>query len=175
MNYWIVKGRPAENEFEAWLRPGRPDRWRTAAPPADWKPGDRLFFWKSSPDLCVVGLGELVQIGRRQPRGRNTMFGVQYLTPMLTRPVDIESLRRDRVMRHASFLKPGPATALHRISDAQGRRLYALARRANSFVADVWPDLAVPTPQVPDIDLIDATDEGARRLVPNVRRDGADA
>jgi hypothetical protein len=26
MNYWVVKGRPDENDFRAWLRPSKVDR-----------------------------------------------------------------------------------------------------------------------------------------------------
>src|SRR5436853_636814 len=83
---WIVKGRPAENDFDAWLRPKRLHPWRTAAPPANWEPGDRLFFWKAAPELCVVGLGELFRVNHREPRGTETLFLVRYLSPSLSRP-----------------------------------------------------------------------------------------
>src|SRR6185295_8948891 len=89
MNYWIVKGRPSENDFERWLHPQRLDRWRTARPPTDWRPGDRLFFWKAAPDLAVVGLGEFVKSGRRYPRGASTTFHVRYLSPMFEKSKSI--------------------------------------------------------------------------------------
>jgi 5-methylcytosine-specific restriction endonuclease McrA len=169
MNYWVVKGRPAENDFESWLRPKRRDRWRTASPPSTWAPGDRLFFWKSAPELCVVGLGELVAPGRRQPRGVDTWFSVQYLSPSLSRPVGIAALRSDRVVRSASFLKAGPAGTVFPLTSVQGRRLFALVRRHNHFVADVWADLSDPAPVVTDVDLLEEGQEGSRRLVQHMR------
>src|SRR4051794_8714513 len=113
MNYWIVKGRPAENDFDAWLRPKKLDGWHTAKPPARWAANDRLFFWKAAPVLCVVGLGEFVRSGRRQPLGTNTRFWVRYLSPSLATPVGIDTLRADRVIRTASFLKAGPSSTLY--------------------------------------------------------------
>jgi len=169
MNYWLVKGRPSENDFEGWLRPNRRDKWRTASPPTAWAAGDRLVFWKSAPDLCVIGLGELTGLGRRQRRGVDTWFSVRYLSPSLSRPVHIGALRRDRVVRTASFLKSGPAGTVFPLSVAQGHRLFTLVRRDNPFVADVWPDLTAPAPAVTDVDLIDAAREGARRLVEHMR------
>jgi len=170
MNYWIVKGRPSENDFEDWLHPGRRDKWHTAAPPKSWEPGDRLFFWKAAPDLCVVGVGELVAAHHRQPRGKDTWFSVKYLTPMFERPIDIGALRADSILRSASFLKAGPAGTLFPLTPKQGQRLYQLVCRRNPFVREVWAELNGPAPKLTDVDLLEATgDEGTRRLVEHMR------
>jgi 5-methylcytosine-specific restriction endonuclease McrA len=170
MNYWVVKGRPSENDFDRWLRPERRDRWHTATPPRGWHVGDRLFFWKAAPSLEVVGLGELVGIGRRQPRGTDTWFSVKYLGPILRHPVGIRSLRIDTVLRGASFLKAGPSGTLFALTPKQGHRLYNLMCRNNSFVRDVWNELGEPVPQLTDVDLIEAT-EGTPRLTEHLRRE----
>lgn len=171
MNYWVIKGRPSENDFEKWLRPNGRERWRTASPPKRWAAGDRLVFWKAAPELCVIGLGELTAPGRRQPRGVETWFTVRYLSPSLTHPLGIEALRRDRIIRGASFLKSGPAGTVFPLSAEQGARLFGLVQRLNPFVGDVWPELGEQKPGVNDIDLLEKAPEGAQRLVEHMRRE----
>lgn len=169
MNYWIVKGRPSENDFEIWLQPNRLDKWRTASPPSTWASGDRLFFWKAAPDTCVVGLGEIAKVGAREPRGSVTNFWVRYQTPFLPRPVGIQKLRGDPTLRSASFLKSGPAGTLFPLTAEQGKRLFALLQRPNPQVADAWPDLSGEVPALTDVDLLEVGYEGMRRLVQHMR------
>ena len=172
-NYWVVKGRPSENDFEAWLKPGNRDVWRTMRPPKAWVKGDRLFFWRTSPSLDVVGLGEF--LGQTPPnrQGENTIFRVKYLCPMLSRPVSIKELRSSRVMRGASILKAGPSGTVFRLTPQQGRHLYKAVCRRNPFVRDIWPDMRegmeVSAP-IPDVDSLDVSaEEGERRLVVHLR------
>ena len=112
MSYRVVKGRASKNDFDRWLRPGRPGRWHTARPPKDWEAGDRLFFWRAAPSAQVVGIGQLTGTGHRKPRGTDTEFSVKYLSRILKHPVGIEELRADDVLRNASFLKAGPSGTL---------------------------------------------------------------
>jgi hypothetical protein len=44
MNYWLVKGRPQENDFASFMKLGKIDHWYTGRPPKRWSEGDRLFF-----------------------------------------------------------------------------------------------------------------------------------
>ena len=172
MRYWIVKGRPSENDFAKWLKPGREDRWQTGRPPIDWAYGDRLFFWKTAPDLAIVGVGEFVKADRRQPIGEPTRFWVRYRSPMFTAAsaVHIYQLRRDRLLKSASFLKPGPSSTLYPLSEAQGQRLFALVVARNASVVDVWPDLRSDAVSLIDVDLPPVVaHEGARRLVQHLR------
>jgi hypothetical protein len=139
MNYWIVKGRASRNDFDAWLRPGRPDKWRTAKPPKDWAAGDRLFFWRAARSSQVVGMGQLTKTEHREPRGTDTEFSVRYLSRILKHPVGIEELRTDHVLRATSFLKAGPSGTLFPLTQRQGKRLYALLSRNNSPIRNIWP------------------------------------
>ena len=59
MKYWVLKGRPAENDWDEMLRPGEVRKWRTKKPPSTWQASDRFFCWQSSPRLRIVGLAEL--------------------------------------------------------------------------------------------------------------------
>lgn len=139
--YWVVKGRPSRNDLGAMLVPGRCQPWVTRKPPAAWKPGDRLLFWKSSPARELMGLGELVAV--RAPRNGATTFEVRYLTPSLSCTVGIDELRRDRDVAGASFLKAGPATTVFPLSAKQARKLVSLLARRNpgpslARVAQQW-------------------------------------
>jgi hypothetical protein len=137
MNYWVVKGRDKRNDFGAW-RPGPPGRWQTAKPPKDWRIGDRLFFWRSSPSLQVVGIGELTKTGARQPAGTNTTFDVRHLSPVLGHPIGKDELLKDPTFKDASFLKAGPSGTLFRLSQKQGERLFRLMCRTNPYIRKYW-------------------------------------
>ena len=172
-NYWVVKGRPSRNDFEGWLKPGRRDVWGTRRPPTAWANGDRLFFWRSAPSLEVVGLGEFLGLALPDPRFNDTRFGVKYLCPILSRPITMEQLRSNRVLKDASFLKAGPSGTVFRLTPEQGRRLYQIVCRQNPFVQDLWPDMRAgidDSAAIPDVDSLDVSaEEGARRLVLHLR------
>lgn len=152
--------------------PGGVGQWRTARPPQRWDSGDRIFFWRSSPALDVVGLGEFRGLSRRVTDAGEAIFRVRYLGPILSRPVTIDELRSGPVVCDASFLKSGPAGTVFPISVAQGERIYAHVCRSNQFVGYVWPDISQSTRDVGlnDIDLFDvAGREGGRKLVHHFR------
>ena len=46
--YWIVKGRPRENDWNELLKPGMKDSWHTARPPKNLAKFDRVFLWSSN-------------------------------------------------------------------------------------------------------------------------------
>jgi hypothetical protein len=138
MNYWVAKGKPAANDFETMLRPGRRGRWHTRKPPKHWEVGDRLFFWKGAPKLETVGIGEIVDIGPRGTRSLDTDLRVRYLSSVLGRPIGIEILRTDATMRSASFLKSGPSGVLFRLSQKQGERLFRLVCQGNPSIRRYW-------------------------------------
>ena len=59
MNYWVVKGRPDENDFDAMLAPDEEQAWRTRRPlPKQLVEGDFVFIWASSPWCEFVGLAQ---------------------------------------------------------------------------------------------------------------------
>jgi len=167
-NYWVIKGRPSINDFERWLKPGRPDEWGTKRPPRKWTKGDRLFFWRTSPLLDIVGLGEFRGLQPPSSKYDDTRFGVRYLCPMLCRSVGIEVLRSNRILNGASFLKAGPSGTVFPLTPPQGQHLYQIICRQNPFVEEVWPDvLKAPAKlrTILDVDLLDlSAEEGERRL-----------
>lgn len=172
MRFWVVKGRPAENEFGRMLRPRALGRWRTARLPKEWSPGDRLFFWAGTPVREVVGLGQLVRVLQRASASKDHLFDVRYASRRLESPVGIDWLRRDRIIGSASFLKAGPSGTVFPLSGEQGERLYALVCRRNASVRDVWPDLPASDEAAPaDLELERLAAEGRRRLVRHFRRE----
>lgn len=171
MNYWIVKGRESRNHFESSLQPRSDDQWFTARPPKNWPFGDRIFFWRSSPHLDVVGLGEFLGRSNKVTAEGEVEFQVRYLSKMLDRPVGIEELRSDPVVSNASFLKSGPSGTIFPVSVEQGVRIYAHVCRLNPLVGDVWSDISTVTQgnELIDIDLLDQGREGERELVEHLR------
>lgn len=132
---WIVKGRIDWNGHD-FVRAGRTARWVTRKPPKEWSPGDTILFWKGRPYLSVVAAGCILRCDERDAKG-NAYFRVKYLTRELATPVDMEALRRDCVVGHATFLKSGPAGTVFPLSDAESRRIatIALARNRSSMAA----------------------------------------
>lgn len=122
---WIVKGRVDRNGRD-FLRAGVRARWVTRRAPKGWSAGDTLFFWRAGAHPCLIGLGRLLRVADRDRRG-DTFFRVEYSTNELASPVPIETLREDRVLASASFLKRGPAGTVFPLTDAQSARLAAIA------------------------------------------------
>lgn len=165
--FWVVKGRPDRNDFEAWLEPGRDDTWVTMRPPREWARGDRLFFWKAAPALAVVGLG-LLRSSPRRYAGRQARFDVRYLTGYLAHPVHITLARRQPALRNASFLKSGPAGTVFPLSRSEASVLHGLVVRRNPECAGIWSEFSAPTEVEipPDLDETPpGGTEGRRRLV----------
>ncbi len=165
--YWVVKGQPRRNNFDAMFGFNRRETWITSSPPARWSVGDRLFFWRSSPCLDIVGVGELVRIPAKRVTRKAALFRVKYLGPRLN-PLGIDDLRRDSIVRGAYFLKSGPAGTVFALTAAQGRRIYSLLRRRNPSLDATWPtneDFDRDEHNIPDVDLLAASGfEGDRRL-----------
>lgn len=122
---WLVKGRPDRNSLEETVRSGRTQRWVTRRPPRDWLDGDLIVLWEGSPRLKVCAVAELAQVEPSDRRG-NVHFTLRYLTPYFSEGPSIEVLRRDRVLRPASFLKSGAAGTVFPLSRTQAARLMAL-------------------------------------------------
>ena len=141
INYWVVKGRPSQNDFEAFLKPGELDRWYTGRPPKRWSEGDRVFFWRGSPACEIVGLGEFCGLtGEVDDQGKHT-FEVRYETSVLRTPIAAEMLKADPLVGTASFLKSGPSGTVFPISMEQARRMYEVVGDANRDAKHVWSDL----------------------------------
>jgi hypothetical protein len=169
-SFWIVKGRPSRNDFEGSLKVGVHERWYTRRPPTNWSKGDRLFFWRAAPTLDVAGLGEFLGVAPGTTRAGESIFEVRHLTPLLDKPVGIEKLRSDPLLRVASFLKSGPSGTMFPLTAKQGRRLYELVCRQNPVALDLWRDLDISEWRVPDVDMLDVSGlEGARRLVAHLQ------
>jgi hypothetical protein len=131
-----------------------------------------MFFWRTAPTLDVVGLGEFRGISTELAPSGEALFSVRYLSPMLARTIPIDELRRDPVIRDASFLKSGPSGTVFPVSMAQGERIYAHVCRWNPLASDIWPDIdeGFQAVRPNDIDLLDvAGREGGRKLVQHLR------
>lgn len=169
MRYWIVKGRPSENDLLAWLRPGRADQWHTGRPPKAWAVGDRLFFWEAAPKLRIAGLGVLTGLPQKRRAGDVT-FHVRYLTRYIRFSPTLAELKQDPVIQTAAFVKSGPSGTVFPISDDQARRLVALLVRDNPELNTVWPDLEEQF--VPDVDSPEmVATEGRATLLAHLARE----
>jgi hypothetical protein len=167
VNYWLVRGSPAENGDFSFMKAGKSDQWRTKRPPRNWQPGDRLLFWATAPRLELIALGEFHgESGQRTPEGE-TLYNVRYLTAVVSRPLRLAELRTDASLQDALFLKKGPASSAVRLSNSEGEHLYRLLVSHNKSVEGIWPELETREAAVPDID--DSAIEGERRLVQHVR------
>jgi hypothetical protein len=141
MNYWVIKGRPTENDFDRFLKPGQLHCWYTGRPPKHWSEGDRLFFWRGAPACEVIALGEFRGLTGEVADDGKPLFEVRYQTSVLSRPVGIQSLRADDVVGSASFLKRGPSGTVFPLSTRQAARIYRMVRSRNRDTNHVWPDL----------------------------------
>jgi hypothetical protein len=81
----------------------------------------------------------------------DSIFNLLYTTPPLKVPLGIAELRRDRVLKDASFLKAGAAGTLFQVSRAQADRLLALLHGRNKDARHIeWPKMkADPGPTRP--------------------------
>lgn len=129
MNYWIVKGSPAENDWDSMLRSKRPAEWHTARPPRAWASGDRLFFWESTPNLRIIAVGTLVDPDFSSDSGEK-LFRVRYLTRRLSSMPTIHELRNLPIVSESSFLKRGPATTVLALTQPQGERYWLILPHA---------------------------------------------
>jgi hypothetical protein len=141
MRYWIVKGRrnnqDLNGDIESMLNSKtRQGMWVTRKPPKAWSIGDRIFLWSSSPDICLMGLGELRGINETDEDG-DTTFLLGYLTgPFTVRP-DIHLLRKDPVVGSASFLKASVAGTLFPLDDNQALQLSKIIESKNPKDAQI--------------------------------------
>jgi hypothetical protein len=169
MRYWLVRGKPRENGDFGFIKPGNRYPWRTKRPPRDWRPGDRLFFWASSPRLEVIALGEFAgETGELTPEGE-VLYNVAYLTSVLPRPLMQAELRADPALKDAIFLKPGFASSVVRLTETEGPHLYRLVLAENRSIERVWPDLEETSVALPDVD--ESALEGDKRLAQHFRRE----
>lgn len=123
-NYWIIKAKPERNDFTKFPLKGESGRWYTSRPPKTWLHGDTLFIWAGSPLLRVIGRAVLTKpdAGFDDPIYH---FGVEYATNLVEGPT-ITDLRRDPLLRTASFLKSGPSGTVFPLTSEQGTRMLQL-------------------------------------------------
>lgn len=173
MRYWVIKGNPYANDWDAMLIPNREDVWHTGRAPKDWAAGDRLFCWESTPDLRVIGLALLVDTDCGRDENGDHLFGVRYLTQRLRFMPGIHELRQFPTLSTASFLKSGPATTLFPLSSVQGELLFRLLATRNDNLNSIWTDIAqeLYAGIVPDVDGIAIATEGGMRLVSHMARE----
>jgi hypothetical protein len=132
--YWIVKGNKryptAEDDRHGDLRStlnstGAGNTWATRRRiPKEFCAGDGVFFWSSSPDCFVIGLGEVRDPDppRDEDDGYNT-FVLDYLTEPLARTISLDELR-EQLPRcpdgdMAYFLKPAAAQTIYPLTPEQ--------------------------------------------------------
>lgn len=169
VNYWMVRGSPAENGTFSFIKAGARGQWRTKLPPRSWKQGDRLLFWASSPRRELIALGEFEGETGKYTKDDELLYNVYYLTTVAARPIAMEELRKDAVLENAIFLKKGPAGSVLRLTPAEGEHLYRLLGSKNAAIAGVWPDISGNASVLSDID--ETAIEGEARLVSHLRRE----
>jgi predicted transcriptional regulator len=145
---WIVKGNPARNDLRDMLVAGDELKWVTRKPPRAWAAGDRVFFWSSSPDRFVIGLGRLLRVDEIDDEG-DTHFDLRYLTAPLASPIGIAELRADAVVGGASFLKAGAAGTVFPVSEAEAARLMDLLVARNPELEGFSWDAPAPRSPAP--------------------------
>ncbi|MBI1764335.1 MAG: HNH endonuclease [Acidobacteria bacterium] len=169
IHYWVIKGRPSDNDFESWLIPGTEDTWRTSRPPQSWSPGDRLFFWMSSPARCVVGLGVLKGLHKKKDKSGNNLFDVEYLTyPLANRPF-IDDLRLNAKLFDASFLKSGPAWTVYSLTEEQGKELYQIVVGQNPEINLGWNTRTPLIQRAREFEAVDLAEPPARVITTTSR------
>ena len=129
--FWVVKGRPGRNDLEGWLLPGHADWWVTRRPPRGWSPGDGVFVWEGAPKSRIVGLARVSRI--RPPKKGTSDFRLEYLTRFFEAPLTIDVLRRQSVLRSASFLKSGPSGTVFPIETREASHVVKMLRRHNKL------------------------------------------
>lgn len=166
MNYWLVRGRPRDNDNFAFVRQGARVRWHTRQPPADWRRGDRLLFWASSPQKALIAIGSFEGVVTRAPAEGETVYRVSYRSGVASSPVHIDELRGDIALANAIFLKSGPARSVVRLTPSEGKRLYQLLREASPEIGDAWSDVPKVRPRkhiLPDLDVAGSEGEPVLR------------
>ncbi|RYF75345.1 MAG: EVE domain-containing protein, partial [Cytophagaceae bacterium] len=132
MKYWVIKGSPRENNWDAMLKPGTTGTWHTKRPPSGWQKGDRIFCWESTPYKRIVGLAELrIPLVREDGNGEK-FFRIRYLTERLAYMPDIHELRGVEELQDAVFLKSGPAITVLPVADAEAEKLFSILLNGNS-------------------------------------------
>jgi len=151
--YWVVRFSPKDplqGDAERFIGPASSEtRWRTNKPPKDWRAGDRIFFWESSPAKRLVALGSLVSTNRGVSSDGERVYEVRYLTPVMPHPVPLDDLRKDPIAGTASFLKRGPAQSVLRLRVEEAERMYRMLNERNDRKAACWPDIWLGPPLAP--------------------------
>lgn len=140
MKYWVIKAKPARNQLQKMLKPGKSDSWGTKKPPENWSNCDRLFIWSSWPDMFVVGLGTLKKITDKDQNG-SARASLKYLTPYLENVITIDELRDVKELRDASFLQSGPSGTFFPLTTVQGDIVKELVENRNPEWKESWPSL----------------------------------
>ena len=172
MNYWVVKGSPSENNWQAMLHQGKLGTWWTSKLGEKLQKRDRFFFWQSSPLCRIVALGEIVNPRVSCIKGKHR-YRVRYLTGWLERKPTITELREFPALSDASFLKRGAASCIFPITVSQGSLLFYLAQSPSQNLHEIWPDLDPTriTNHIQFDDLDGVASEGNVRLVEHLRRE----
>ena len=177
MNYWVLKGNPRANDWDAMLQPGRADLWHSGRLPKTLAPGDRLFCWESTPELRLVGLALLRETNCGTDKYGDSLFRVEYLTHWLSSMPNVHELRQLPILNTASFLKSGPATTLFPLAREQAEILFRLLISRNPELENIWLDLesVLYAGLAPDLDITSAATEGGRKLVTHLVRERSQA
>jgi 5-methylcytosine-specific restriction endonuclease McrA len=173
MRYWVIKGKPSENDFDEILVPERRGTWHTGKPRKNWAKGDRLFFWESSPAKRLVGLGVIRGIRKEKDELGRALFDVKYLTSRFDSPLPIDELRHYFAGDLPSFLKPNVAGTVFTLTNVQGEHLFRLVALSNHELRSIWPDILLDdTATFPDIDVASISGvEGRRVWATHLRRE----
>jgi hypothetical protein len=136
MNFWIVKGNKKYPNNED-VRDGRlremleesefKSKWATKkAIPEDFKKGDGVFYWSSSPDCYVIGLGEVVNPDLPFEDPFNC-FLMEDIAGPLDKIIDLATLRENLPSNPnggmATFLKRAVAGTIYPLTEKQSRFL----------------------------------------------------
>jgi len=124
--FWLVKGNKnyptswdrRDGDIRAALEESQAEgTWATGHPiPADFDRGHGIFYWSSSPDCFVIGLGMVVDPDTGTDGEYNT-FQLSFLEGPFERTITLAQLRETLPPRAdgviASFLRPGDARTIY--------------------------------------------------------------
>lgn len=171
INYWIVKGNPdypndqgeeRDGDIEGFYSTEKVSTWMTHKRiPAEFKKGDRVFFWSSGKLRAIVALGTVENPKVDSYEGENE-FSIRHLSARIFPPkwrINSDEIRQQfarslppEEIATALYLKSGVVATIYRVSAKQAAVLVRLlsAKNPQNQSLKSWsaalPEAVVPRP-----------------------------
>ncbi len=140
MNYWVTKAKQPTAVIAGWVRKDKIFRWCTKRRPVELKAHDCLFIWKGGALSFVIAIAECLSVKKKPDMEGYYWFRIRFLTDAFEPKLTIGLLRKDPILKKASFLKVGPSGTLFRILPEMGRHLKLLACKRGLVEPGALPD-----------------------------------